>query len=375
MKIISIEPTPSPNAMKINLDTVATGMKTYNKDNIQHAPDMFQKLLQIEGVRSIFHTADFISVERISKGDWKVILAQVGEVFGSGVQSSVQQDVANDAYGEVQVYVQVFRGIPMQIRVKTALEEVREALPERFAQAAMVAGMSSPNLITERKLVDWGVRYGEMEEIAEQIKDELEAAYDEERIQALVKQAEAAGEGEVVPIERTKLKPNEVEAKLVSEDWKIRYAALERLEVSEQVIPILEKSLNDDNSSIRRLVAIYLGDIESNKVFPLLFKALEDRSVSVRRTAGDTLSDIGDPVAIQPMIEALKDRNKLVRWRAARFLFEVGDETAVASLRKAVDDNEFEVSLQVQMALQRIEDGEAAAGSVWQQMTRMRTED
>jgi len=103
---------------------------------------------------------------------------------------------------------------------------------------------------------------------------------------------------------------------------------------------------------------------------PYLFRALKDKSVIVRRTAGDVLSDLGDPDAIPAMVEALKDPNKLVRWRAARFLYEVGDETALPALREAENDPEFEISLQVKMAIERIESGEEASGTVWQQMTR-----
>ncbi len=69
------------------------------------------------------------------------------------------------------------------------------------------------------------------------------------------------------------------------------------------------------------------------------------------------------------MTEALKDKNKLVRWRAAMFLYEVGDESAVEPLKEAQDDPEFEVAMQVKMALERIEGGEEAKGSVWKQMT------
>lgn len=102
----------------------------------------------------------------------------------------------------------------------------------------------------------------------------------------------------------------------------------------------------------------------------LLAEALRDPSAAVRRTAGDTLSDIGDPVATSAMIGALSDSSKLVRWRAARFLYEVGTEDARDALEKAVDDPEFEVSLQAKMALERIESGEQAAGTVWQQMVK-----
>lgn len=119
---------------------------------------------------------------------------------------------------------------------------------------------------------------------------------------------------------------------------------------------------------------MYLGDLrESPAALPLLIRGLRDKSASVRRTAGDTLSDLGDAGATGAMIEALKDRNKLVRWRAARFLYEVGDESALEALEEAAQDAEFEIKLQAQIALERIRRGEEAAGSVWQQMTAMRS--
>jgi HEAT repeat protein len=84
---------------------------------------------------------------------------------------------------------------------------------------------------------------------------------------------------------------------------------------------------------------------------------------------------LGDPAAIGVMIQALKDTSKIVRWRAARFLYEVGDETAISALREALNEPEFEIRMQVSLALERIEGGEAAVGSVWQQMTnRTKTE-
>ena len=70
------------------------------------------------------------------------------------------------------------------------------------------------------------------------------------------------------------------------------------------------------------------------------------------------------------MIAALKDSSKLVRWRAARFLYEVGTDDALDALIEAVDDVEFEVGLQARMAVERIQSGEEAAGTVWQQMAK-----
>lgn len=374
MKLLSIEPTPSPNVMKLNVDErLPDGVqRVYDKKSEGQVPELVRQLLAIEGVTSIFHTADFYALERKPQADWQQILAQASEVFGEGAASAIPAwagEGAEEGWGEAQVYLQMFRGIPMQVKVTMGTEQIRAALPERFGAAAVKAGSASPNVIMERKWVEQGVRYGDLREIGEEVASEVDAAYPQDRLEELVEQALQLQVGEEpVREERTR---QEVTLEMLDEpDWQKRYAALEKMEPTESDLPVLKKALRDQKGSIRRLAVVYLGMVGGDEVFPLLYEALRDPSVSVRRTAGDTLSDLGDPRAIGAMCEALKDSNKLVRWRAARFLYEVGDETALEALRNAQDDPEFEVRLQIQMAIERIERGEAASGTVWQQMTR-----
>lgn len=164
-----------------------------------------------------------------------------------------------------------------------------------------------------------------------------------------------------------------MEADLDNPDWRIRYQLLEQMDAPTiEDLPVLEKALHDEKASIRRLATVYVGMIEDKESLPLLYKALKDKTVTVRRTAGDCLSDLGLPEATDAMMEALTDPSKLVRWRAAMFLFEVGDERALPALKQAEDDPEFEVSMQVKLAIARIEHGEEAKGSVWKQMTESR---
>lgn len=374
MKLLSIEPTPSPNVMKLNVDErLPDGVqRVYTKDKPEQGPAMMGKLLSIDGVVSIFHTADFLALERKSNADWQKILTQAREILHAGTELAVPDFGAEDssaAFGEAQVYIQMFRDVPMQVKVTMGNEQIRAALPERFGQAAVRAGSASPNLLMERKWVEHGVRYGDLREIGEEVAQEIDASYPAERVEELVARAMQQGPGEAPePIRREK---KVVTLDMLDDpDWQKRYAALDRMEPTVDDLPVLEKALQDTKSSIRRQAVVYLGMVETEAVYPLLYQALQDDSVSVRRTAGDTLSDLGDPRAIPAMCKALKDRNKLVRWRAARFLFEVGDESALEALQEAQNDPEFEVSLQVKMALERIESGEAASGTVWQQMTR-----
>ncbi|HET7579454.1 MAG TPA: conserved virulence factor C family protein [Bacillales bacterium] len=371
MKILSIEPTPSPNTMKLNMDESLPGREARNfkEKDYEEAPEYAQKLLAIDGVKGLYHVADFIALERDGKVDWQSILPRAREIFGEGkAEPFVSENrPVTESYGAVDVFIQMFRGIPMQAKLVDGDEERRVGLPERFMAAAMKAGESSPNMIMERKWVEQGARYGTLDEIAENVAEEINAAYDEKRLEDLVTRA---FEQEDADKEQDDKEVQKITEEMLDDpDWKKRYAALDRMDPTLEDLPVLRKALGDPKMSIRRLAVVYLGMIEKPEVLPDLYRALEDKSVTVRRTAGDCLSDLGNRDAIGPMTEALKDPSRIVRWRAAMFLYEVGDESAVPALREAQDDPEFEVSMQVKMALERIEKGKAAEGSVWKQMT------
>jgi len=388
MKIVSIEPTPSPNSMKLNMDfRLPDGARyTYSHDNLQTAPDYAQKLLAIPGVKSLFHAVDFIALDRHSRGDWQQILENARDALGTiasgheGVNAQIgmakTEAIPQDSgWGEVIVRVQTFRHIPMQIRVSNGKEEQRAALSERFIQAATQASMASSNLIKERKLEEYGVRYGELFEVLEQIAIELEAAYDESKLALLVKEAMKDSYGQNEPDQTVNelkpMTPDQAAVAMTDPDWRKRFAVLRSLPPTLEAVSIYANALNDPQMSIRRMATVYLGDLKDPIVLPYLYQALlHDSSPAVRRTAGDTLSDLGYPEAIGAVIQSLQDSSKIVRWRAARFLYEVGDQSAVDALRAVQNDPEFEVSMQLKLALERIEGGEAAIGSVWQQMTQ-----
>lgn len=373
MKIVSIEPTPSPHSMKINVTEELAPSETYNyakKDGTEDAPAYVQKLFNIQGITNIYRVADFFTIARHPRTPWEEILKEVRDAIGvddsfTEITSESSSYTEDHAFGEIQVFVQMFRGIPMQVKVEDGAEdEKRFGLPERFINANMEAAPASPNIIMERKWVEQDVRYGDLDTVGNEVVEELSAVYDDERLESLVKQAFSSEEPET-PYETEDI-PIEV---LDDPDWRVRYAALDRLDPTFAHIELLDKALDDERSSIRRLAAMYLGYIEEPEVLPYIYKALRDPAANVRRTAGDCLSDLGYKEAIPEMIKSLKDDNRIVRWRAAMFLYELGDESAIPALEEAVNDPEFEVSMQVKMALKRIQEGQEAKGSIWQQMS------
>nr|WP_027963634.1 conserved virulence factor C family protein [Halalkalibacillus halophilus] len=376
MRIISIEPTPSPYSMKINIDeSLADGVTESFQatDDLTDTPTYAQKLLQIEGVKELYRVIDFIALERNPKVEWELILPKVKEVMDTAEEvdptSEKQPAEVEDGYGEIHVFIQMFRQIPMQVKLEQNENEQRFGLANRFTEAAMEASKDGANMLEERKWTEQDVRYGEMEEVGQVVVDEIEATYNDTRLSTLVKLAQS---GEKAGQQSGKVQEKLTFEKLELDNWKERYAALDRMpDPTLDDLEILGKALEDEKMSIRRLATAYLGMIESPQTLPYLYKALEDRTVTVRRTAGDCLSDLGYKEAIPNMIDTLDDKSRIVRWRAAMFLYEYGDETALPALEKALEDPEFEVRMQAKMALARIKEGQEAQGSIWKQMTEM----
>lgn len=372
MKIVTIEPTPSPNSMKIVLDTeLPKGTShNYKKSDAETASYPASALLNIHGVKGIYHVMNFMAVERIGNVAWESILADVQAVFNEEKSDQTESmEEIDDNYGEVYVHVQTYKDIPLQVKVFDSESEERFGLSERFVQAMeKVHGREVENYILLRKWADYGIRYGEKAEIGETVIQEIEAAYPEERLLAIIRMA---NEGQSENIQRgRKISLEEFSV----DQWETRFQLLDQIPDPDMSdAPLLERALDDEKMSIRRLATVYLGMIEHDAVIPYVEKALKDKSWAVRRTAGDCMSDLGFEGFEQAAIETLNDKNKLVRWRAAMFLYETGTDKALPALKEAENDLEFEVKLQIRMAIARIAEGEDAKGSVWKQMTEART--
>ena len=367
MKLIGIEPTPNPNSMKLVLDeTLAPGVKaTYRAADEVSAP-LMRGLLSIAGVASIFHSSDFMAVQRTPGTDWQKILAQVRTVFdaATGVNAEVAVPRTDAPAQELLVSMQVFRDIPMQVKVIGGGAEIRRGLGRRFDAAAKRAMPAARNPLMERRWVELGTRYGDSEEVAANVVAEVRALYDSDRLARLSERALSSDhdEPEAQPDRQRLIRD------LDDPDWRARYRALRRLGADAGLRKIIALA-GDAHLSVRRQAIVLLGLFKDERALAPLRDALRDPIAAVRRTAGDALTDLGDPEVAGAIAETLADSSALVRWRAARFLFELGDERSLPSLRAARDDQVFEVRMQIEQAIERIESGARPEGPVWQRMT------
>src|SRR3954454_16322105 len=121
--------------MKINLDQELPMGKSnnYKKDQAEGAPSVIRDILQIEGIKGVYHVADFLAVERNAKFDWKELLPKVRKAFGEeGNDQGSSSGTVNDHFGEINVQVQMFKGIPLQVKLTDGTEERRFGMPEAY---------------------------------------------------------------------------------------------------------------------------------------------------------------------------------------------------------------------------------------------------
>lgn len=367
MHLRSVETTPNPNSMKLNLDKNVGATTTYTIEDIDACPDYVKNLLEIEGVKSIFVCHDFLTLNKDPRANWKTILEKSTAIFGGEIapQGGDEMRQVAEKSGQVQVFVQTFKGIPIQVKVVDSKGESRVSLGERFNEAVQfVQAESGADFLKERYWADYGARYGEPADIAKEVAEELQGIFDLDTLERT--KLEALGKAQSFSIQLETIKDW-----LNDADWHRRLAGVQELSLKQgdEVVPLLVQSLSDENPQVRRLSAAALGatgNVEAVK--QLCHSLLHDSSVGVRRTAGDALSDIGDSSAQSSMIESLKDQNKLVRWRAARFLNDLGTEEALPALELAKEDPEYEVQLEIKAAIARIQKGGQGLGPAWKRI-------
>ena len=374
MHITSIETTPNPNSMKVNLDQVMGKAETYTIANRQGCPQELINLLDIKGVQSIFICNDFVTVNRDPRSAWEPILEVITTILSNddspqkaNSASLNQQRQTAEKSGQVEIFVQTFRSIPIQVKAIANQTEKRVSIDERFNNAVqLIQKETGADYLIERHWVNCGVRYGDVEQIASEVADEIAGTIDNQSLAQLV----AGASGKTIP--KTTIAPtNDLRGLLKTTDWHDRLKAVQAIGTDKEAVELLAVALQDSHQQVRRLAAAALGATGSTEaVSPLCQTLLNDESAGVRRTAGDALSDLGDISAQSAVCRALADVNKLVRWRAARYLADIGTQEALPYLVAAATDAEFEVRLEIKAALQRISGGLATSEPAWKRILK-----
>jgi hypothetical protein len=71
--VITVDETPNPNSMKFNVGRPVGGPTTYVPGQPTDDP-VVAELLALEGVTSVFLTADFVTISKRPEADWSDIV-------------------------------------------------------------------------------------------------------------------------------------------------------------------------------------------------------------------------------------------------------------------------------------------------------------
>jgi hypothetical protein len=79
---IRVEPTPNPNAIKSSVGQPVGGPGTVVR-GAQPEEKYLAELLELDGVASVFFTADFVTISKTPDGSWDAITPEATAILES----------------------------------------------------------------------------------------------------------------------------------------------------------------------------------------------------------------------------------------------------------------------------------------------------
>jgi hypothetical protein len=79
---IRVEQTPNPNALKFSIGSPVGGPGTYVRGSEPEEP-FLRELLALDGVASVFFTADFVTISKTPDGSWESITPEASAILES----------------------------------------------------------------------------------------------------------------------------------------------------------------------------------------------------------------------------------------------------------------------------------------------------
>lgn len=77
---VRVEQTPNPNALKFSVGEPVGGPGTVVKGS-QPEEEFLAQLLELDGVASVFFTADFVTISKTPEGSWDSITPEATAIL------------------------------------------------------------------------------------------------------------------------------------------------------------------------------------------------------------------------------------------------------------------------------------------------------
>ena len=79
---VNVEQTPNPNALKFSVGEPVGGPGTYVK-GAEPEEEFLARLLELDGVASVFFTSDFVTISKTPDGSWDAIKPEATAILES----------------------------------------------------------------------------------------------------------------------------------------------------------------------------------------------------------------------------------------------------------------------------------------------------
>lgn len=79
---VRVEPTPNPNATKFTVGVPVGGPGTHLKGS-DPEEEFVAQLLDLDGVASVFRTADFVTISKAPDASWETIVPEASAILES----------------------------------------------------------------------------------------------------------------------------------------------------------------------------------------------------------------------------------------------------------------------------------------------------
>jgi len=88
VKVIRIEPTPNPNAIKLNLDgrIIDAGSRSFESPRDAEGHALATALFQLPAVKSVFFMPTFVTVSKDTSADWSTLAGQVVDLIEANTE-------------------------------------------------------------------------------------------------------------------------------------------------------------------------------------------------------------------------------------------------------------------------------------------------
>jgi hypothetical protein len=77
---VNVEQTPNPNARKFTVGQPVGGPGTFVRGD-EPGQAFVARLLEVDGVASVFFTADFVTISKTPNGQWDAIVPAATEIL------------------------------------------------------------------------------------------------------------------------------------------------------------------------------------------------------------------------------------------------------------------------------------------------------